>query len=162
MVPATNERNGGASAYLAAAWAAVEKVAAKEGGRDDLTPAHPTSSTSRWRAMSMARRWNNPSAAFLPWGTISPGDKLATPAQPRLVAAILAKLNQVTRNRVLRELPAEFAASAGLLPVADEQLVTEAEEMLRKLRAEHEVVARGAVRCEYKLMPAGEPALQPA
>jgi hypothetical protein len=76
------------------------------------------------------------------------------------VAAILAKLNQVTRNRVLRELPAEFAASGGMLPVDDDALVTAAEEMLRKLRAEHEVVARGAVRCEYKLISVDEPALQ--
>ncbi len=162
MVPATNERNGGASAYLAAAWAAVEKVAAKEGGRDDLTPG-----ASHVVHLTVAGDVDGTPLEQSFSGVLTVGHDQrratsATPAQPRLVAAILAKLNQVTRNRVLRELPAEFAASGGLLPVADEQLVTEAEEMLRKLRAEHEVVARGAVRCEYKLMPAGEPALQPA
>jgi hypothetical protein len=160
MATATLERNRELSPVTAAAWAALEKVASKEGGRDDLAAGarHVVRLTLTGEVDGMP--FEQSIAGVLTVGHDQRRAASTTPAQPRLVAAILAKLNQVTRNRVLRELPAEFAASGGMLPVDDDALVTAAEEMLRKLRAEHEVVARGAVRCEYKLISVDEPALQ--
>lgn len=73
----------------------------------------------------------------------------ATPNQAHLVAAILAKLNHQTRDKILRELPEEFAAAGNELPAVEDSAVKAADAMLKRLRAKKEQKVRGSVSCQY-------------
>lgn len=102
MSTATIERNVESSPLAAVAWAAVEKVASKEAVRDDLA-----SGASHVVQLTLAGEVDGAPIAqsFARVLTVGHDQRRAastTPAQPRLVAAILAKLNTATRNRVLR------------------------------------------------------------
>ena len=72
------------------------------------------------------------------------------PQVVELIAWILGKLNRATRNRILSDLPQEFAESG--MPEASPSLVDEVDHMLLQLRQTKTVNARGPIRCEYVLM----------
>ena len=72
------------------------------------------------------------------------------PQVVELIAWILGKLNRATRNRILSDLPQEFAESG--MPESSPSLVDEVDHMLLQLRQTKTVNARGPIRCEYVLM----------
>ena len=74
-----------------------------------------------------------------------------TPDVNHLVAAILAKLNAVTRQAILRDLPEEFAKNDNQLPNVGKSAIDEAAAMLVRLRAKKEQTVRGSVSCRYAI-----------
>ena len=132
-------------------WSAIGKVASKEHSRDELQPGSQhvvqldVSGTVDGRAFQ--RNLN----AVLSVGHDQVKATSVTPEQPQLLAVILSKLNQQTRDKILRELPDEFAENGGHLPDVEEELVDTVSTMLQSLRAKKRVQARGPVRCEYQL-----------
>jgi hypothetical protein len=74
-----------------------------------------------------------------------------TPQADQLLALVLAKLNTATREKLLHELPAEFAANGNEMPATDESLVEAVREMLTKLRRRVTRPRRGSVRGSFDL-----------
>ncbi len=72
-----------------------------------------------------------------------------TPQVPQPVAYILSKLNAVTRERILSDIPKEFCENGNRLPTANVALVDDTKQMLKKLRESKTVTARGPIRCEF-------------
>ena len=68
-------------------------------------------------------------------------------SQDHLIAAILAKLNTTTRDKVLRDLPDEFERVGGLPPVTDEALAA-VEAFRKRLRAKVSQQVRGSVKVD--------------
>jgi len=66
------------------------------------------------------------------------------PDQNHVIAAILAKLNTRTRNKILHDLPAEFAA-AGELPEVDPEAIEDVKAFRKALRAEVSQDVKGSV-----------------
>jgi hypothetical protein len=73
----------------------------------------------------------------------------ATPQQPQLLGYILGKLNQKTRDKILREIPEDFTNNDCVLPEVSQQLLTSASEFLKQLRSHKTVNARRSVRCNF-------------
>ena len=134
-------------------WAALERVSAKQGCRDQLESGDSHEVHVRLEGDVDGEHFAQNVSAVLTVGHEQQKAASATPDQPRLIGAILAKLNATTREKILRELPEEFAASGGELPDVAPELTSSAEGMLRRLRAKKTVTARGAVRCDYQLVP---------
>lgn len=79
----------------------------------------------------------------------------ATPQSDMLLAFILAKLNSATREKLLRELPEDFATGGYEMPQADESLVDAVRDMLANLRRTVTRPRRGSVsgQLDLKLIP---------
>ncbi len=79
-----------------------------------------------------------------------------TPQTDELLAHILGKLNTATRDKLLRELPQEFAANGNEMPKADESLIDAVHDMLQKLRRKVTRPRRGSVKGTFdiKAVPA--------
>ena len=69
-----------------------------------------------------------------------------TPQPEQLLALILGKLNANTREKLLRELPSDFAANGNEMPKADESLVESVQDLLARLRREVTRPRRGSVK----------------
>jgi hypothetical protein len=94
-------------------------------------------------------------------GTLSVGhdaDTAATvtPGADVLLGLVLAKLNSTTRQAILRELPADFAAAGADYPAVPDEIVAEAEALTAQLRRKVTQHRRGAVTGDLtaELVPA--------
>ncbi len=79
-----------------------------------------------------------------------------TPQPEQLLALVLGKLNATTREKLLRELPSDFAANGNEMPKADESLVESVQDLLTRLRREVTRTRRGSVTGDFdvKAIPA--------
>ena len=148
MVTSTVEKQDVEQEVAAVLWAATDKVAAKELDRDRLQ----ANETHRVRLMITGEIDGRTVHRSL-HGTLSVGADQkravsATPDQPTLVALILSKLNEATRDKILTELPDQFA-KLGTWPEVSPKLVESAEQMLRSIRSKKTVKVRGNVRFAY-------------
>lgn len=130
----------------AAIWAAVGKLCAANDRRDDL----PDGIAKRVDVYLAARVDGGPVyrkgwAVDLSVGHGSQRASSSLPNTGKIVGAILGLLNTATREAVLRDLPALYAASGGDLPDVDPAIASAAEGMLAKLRASKQVDVRGSV-----------------
>ena len=87
----------------AAAWAAIGKIASKQNWRDGLAPGARHEVELSLSALVDGEPFEQDIAAVLTVGHDQQKATSATPNQSQLVAAILAKLNRATRQKVLRE-----------------------------------------------------------
>jgi len=67
------------------------------------------------------------------------------PQPAELLGLVLGKLNAATRETILRELPAEFAANGNAMPEVPKEIAEAAAGLLAKLRASKSQVVRGSV-----------------
>jgi hypothetical protein len=100
-------------------------------------------------------------AVFRVVGTLTVGhdgttSATSTPSATELLALVLGKLNTVTRESILRELPAEFVAAGGRLPVAEPSLVEAADVLCKSLRQKIDQPRRGAVSGNLAIMPVAD------
>lgn len=145
------------------AWQALSYVAGKQADRDSLTAgaAHHV----RLEISGAIDGQPLEPVAFegrLTIGHDSTRASSAVPNQGQVLAWILGKLNAATREAILRDLPAEFAAHGGALPEVPCGLVAEAETLLAALRTSKQVTARGPVKCEYAMVDAAAAYAEPA
>lgn len=124
----------------AADWHALH-VVGKEAAhvRSDLQPGqHPVDVTVRIRGT-------------LKVGRDSDGATSVTPSANELLAVVLSKLNAVTREKILRELPNEFEANGNQMPEVETSLVDAAAGMLSRLRRKVDQHRKGAVTGEFQI-----------
>jgi hypothetical protein len=76
------------------------------------------------------------------------------PDMSQVLGLILSKLNEQTREAILRDLPAEFAANGCELPEVDAAIAEAASGMLKKMRASKSQDVRGSVSVKYQSAPA--------
>ena len=148
VAPVSSETSPNLSAI---AFAALGYVADKEGDRDSLTDgaAHDIGLTVSGTiddqpfAVSIDGR--------LTIGHASEKASSSTPNIAHIVAALLSKLNKATREKIARELPAEFAANGHAFPELPVGDVAEAENLLAAFRQSKRVKSRGPVKLSYEL-----------
>ena len=136
-------------------WHSLGKIAGKEAVRDDLSDG-----ASHSLSLAISGEIDGDKfapiklTAYLIAGHASHRASTVTPDVPRLVAAILAKLNDRTREAILRDLPNEFEQAGNELPDVPDALVEKVEAMLARLRAKVTAAVRGAVSCRYAVQNA--------
>lgn len=74
----------------------------------------------------------------------------SNPSLPKLIGLIMAKLNEQTREAILRDLPEIFASNGGELPEVDSAIATAVDGMMKKLRASKPQTVRGSVTGEVR------------
>ena len=131
-------------------WAATDKAAAKEVDRDALPAGE-----SRHVRLMITGEIDGQTIHRSLHGTLNIGHDQqravsATPQQGTLVALILSKLNEATREKILTGLPRQFAAD-GQWPEVSAELVQAAETMLRQIRATKTINVHGNIRFNYDL-----------
>lgn len=132
-------------------WSALAKVATKQVDSNQLEQGskHDIQMTLMGHVDGIPFHQNVNSNVSIGYDQIRASS--VTPELPRLVAFILSKLNQSTRDKLLKELPEEFSANDNQIPVSDDELVADAKVMLKRLRNKKMIDARGAVNCDYEL-----------
>jgi hypothetical protein len=136
-------------ALSAAVWEAVGRVAEKENRRDDIPDGFSGRVELSLAAKIQGQIYRQQFTADL---TVGYGSQAATSSLPNvgaIVGHILARLNAATREAILRELPAAYAAAGGKLEVTAE-IEAAAEGLLSKLRATKQIAKRGPVSCKYQ------------
>lgn len=140
-----------AAGALPALWASLAYVAGKEADRDALADGSVTSVdlivSGSVGGLPIAERIRGQ----LTVGHSTEKSSSATPNLAHIVGAILGKLNLATREAVVRDLPAEYAAGGQCLPELSVGLAAQAESLLVALRQTKRVISRGAVKCNYAL-----------
>lgn len=141
----------------AAVFAALGKVAEDEGDRDELADgaAHRFSLTISGDIDGHG--FGQSFAGGLTVGHASNRASSTGPNQDHLLAYVLGKLNSATREKILRDTAAEFAAAGELPAVADTDIAA-ARDFRASLRQKVSQYVRGSVRVEYAAV--GETALR--
>ncbi len=134
-----------------AIWAALEKIGAKQKNHKELSQG------SRHKlSLQLSGEIDGDNFSETVSCTISIGHEFerntsTTPHLNSLLAFILSKLNQSTRDYLLRTIPEDFASNDQQLPSVDDSLTEQAELMLSKLRASKRVNSRAAVRVVHSI-----------
>jgi hypothetical protein len=84
-----------------------------------------------------------------------------TPGADVLLGLVLAKLNTATRESILRELPADFAAAGAEYPEVPEAIVEATEALTASLRRKVSQHRRGSVSGQFAIRPVGGLAERP-
>jgi hypothetical protein len=144
--------NPSPAGLAAIAWHALLKTADKEAVRDDLAPGSSHCVNLTVAGDVDGQSFERSISAVLSVGHDSTRATSATPAADRVIASILAKLNERTREAILRDLPEDFAANDCSLPDVAPELAVKAAAMLSRLRAKKPIDVRGSVSCRYSLV----------
>ena len=138
-------------AALATAWAALGKIASKEGNRDLMPEGSNHTVNLAILGDVDGEMVEIQVGSRLSVGFDSTRASSVTPDADHVVAYLLSRMNPATRARVLSELPEQFAANGNHLPEVDSSLIDAAEGMLTRLRAKVEQNVRGSVAVKYLL-----------
>lgn len=144
-----------AGAISPVAWQALSYVAGKESDRDALQAG----ATHTVDLILAGRIDGRPIEALAISGRLNVGQdsvraSSSVPNCSQVLGWILGKLNQATREAVLRDLPAEFAGNGSSLPEVASGLVAQAEGLMAALRSTKQTAVRGSVKVEYAVVPA--------
>ena len=146
-----NDTNGSGLGLRNVVWAALEKIGGKEKQPEELPQG-----TSHQISLQISGEIDDQPFQQTVNSIVNVGfeqikSSSVTPQVPELIGYILSKLNRVTRNRILTDIPEEFVANDNQLPATRPVLVEEAKHLLKRLRTSKQVKACGAVRCDYTL-----------
>lgn len=133
----------------AAVFAALAKIAEKEGDRDQLVDGATHQVAIEILAKVDGVPFEANASAMLSVGHASTRASSTTPNVAHVLALVLGKLNAATRDKILSELPEDFERNGGLLPEVAETAIEAADNMLRRLRAKVQTTVRGSVSCKY-------------
>jgi hypothetical protein len=150
MSSLSKKDNSATLSSLAVAWAALGKVADKEGDRSALPPGSTHKVNLAILGEVDGNRVSTEVFAELTVGHDSVRAASSTPNADHVLALILGRLGKTMRERILRELPEEFAQNGDTLPAADESLIEAAGGMLKRLRAKISQPVKGSVACKYQ------------
>ncbi len=138
------------------AWKTLEKVAAKEQNRDELSDGHSHRVDLEILGTVDGKPVFQKISSVLSVGHAITKSSSVNPQIVELVGYILGKLNQATRERILADIPADFADNDNRLPETDTDRTEEARQFLKALRRCVSVKSRGPVKCEYTVEVADE------
>lgn len=150
MVKLVNNRLCQTSDLRHLLWAAMEKVGKKELDTEKLTDGTSHSVSMVINGTIDERPFVETIESLVSIGHQHQKTSSVNPQVAELVAWILSKLNRATRDRILTDLPQEFAENG--MPQSSKVLVDEVHQMLLQLRQQKTVTARGPIRCEYVLL----------
>jgi hypothetical protein len=139
------------SAVAAIAWHALLKTADKEACRDDLEAGSTHIVNLNVAGDIDGQAFDQHITAVLAVGHESTRATSATPSVDRVIASILAKLNEATREAILRDLPEVYAANGCELPEVPAAIAEKTSAMLQRLRAKKQIDVRGSVSVKYSL-----------
>ena len=128
-------------------WSALEKVSSKQKNSGAIADGSCHKVKLRIEAEIDGQPFQQSLEVVMSVGHQQTRSSSVNPQMPELLAWVLSKLNRATRSRILNDIPREFSAQGGM-PVASPVLVDEAKGLLKQLRREKTVTARGAIRCE--------------
>lgn len=137
-----------ANVASAVAWHALLKTADKQAIRADLPAGSHHTVNLAISGDVDGEPFDQSFSAILSVGVDSTRATSATPSLEKIVGAILGKLNERTREAILRDLPEDFAANGCDLPEVPEAIAEKASAMLSRLRAKKSVDVRGSVSCK--------------
>jgi hypothetical protein len=137
----------------AVAWAAVEKVAGKEGRRELLDAGADYDVDLAVRGNAGGRPVEIAIEARLKVNPDSERTSSSACPPAHLAAYLLAKLPAKARAAILRDLPDRFVALGERLPAVDAGLLAEVEDLLTRLKARKVQAVRGSILCDYTLDP---------
>lgn len=148
MKPAVIFNQAEADAVL---WAALGKVAAKEARRDLLREecSYPVNVIVTGRVVDVDVRKSI--RADLTVGSEQTRASSRGPDNTHLLACILGKLNQKTREKLCRDLPEDFLKAGESLPDVELSLHAMAKSLLSRLRSKQSTTVAGSVSCRYQL-----------
>ena len=132
-------------------WAALEKIGGKQKDREAIEPDSTHDVCLTLSGTVNGEPFEQQLSSILQVGSDLRKATSTTPELPTLVAVILSKLNRVTREKLLNEIPDEFRENNQRLPNCNEDFVDQATRMLQRLRAEKQIQVKGPLRCEVKL-----------
>ena len=132
-------------------WAALEKVASKQKNPDGVQDGCRHIVNFDIQGLIDGQVFRQSVDSIVTVGHSQTRCSSVTPAVPELIAVILGKLNRKTQQRILADIPTEFIENDGSLPEADQSLVSQATEMLKRLRRSKVVVSRGPIRCQFMM-----------
>ena len=135
----------------ATAWATLGRVAAKELQRPHLEAGGAHAVALQISGTVDEERFVVGVTGTTMVGTDSTRLSSKAPDLNHLIAWLLSKLNGPTREKILRELPEEFAANGNQLPAVDEHLPELAGGMLRRLRAKVQQEIKAPISTTYRL-----------
>ena len=140
---------------MAALYAALAKVAGKEGNRDALPAGASYNANLAILGEVNGERVSVEFFADLEVGHDSTRASSVTPDASHVVAYLLGLMNAATRAKALRELPERFAANGDKLPEVEPKMIDAAENMLGRLRAKVLQPVRGSVAGKYRMIGPG-------
>lgn len=129
---------------IAAVLGQIGKISAKWFERDDLQDGASYEVVGTCHGTVNGHCFALPIDGTLTVGHESVSATSATPKQANIVAAILSKLNTVTREKVVQDLLSEYRETQDI--VASEHMVEMAEMLLAGIRSQKQIVKRGDVR----------------
>lgn len=128
----------------AAAMIAASKTLDKWSNRDDLEDGGSYVVDASLVGTVNGVGFDLPIKTTLTVGHESTKASSATPAVPSIIAAILGKLNTVTREKVVQDILSEFAESGDI--TAEPHMVAMVDIFLAGLRQQKQTTVRGAVK----------------
>jgi hypothetical protein len=141
----------------AAIWESIGKLYGQEGRRDDLPDgfAGRIELSIAAKVEGVAQPFRQGFTVDLTAGYASQRASSTLPKVGLIVGHILGLLNAATREAVLRDLPAIYAANDGDLPDVPATVAEAAESLLAKLRASIPQKVRGSVsaKCTAGALP---------
>jgi hypothetical protein len=134
------------------ALAVLNKVGGKEAWRDELTDG----SAHTCKLTISGTVDEQPIAPYEIKSTVTIGHdstrgSSSLPPLPVVVGMILMKVNEVTRNAILRDLPTMFSLEGYEKLGVPRDIAAATDAMLKKIRATKQVDVRGPVSCNYSL-----------
>lgn len=132
-------------------WAALEKIGSKQKQHTALDEGSSHQINLQITGDVDGRRFCETISSVVSVGHDQMKTTSATPQVAELIAFILSKLNRVTREHLLSEVPVEFAENNQTIPEVDEAIVRASSDLLAKLRSAKQIHARRPVRCQYVL-----------
>lgn len=138
----------------AVAWHAVAKIAEKEMAKGELRNRFEEGASYAAEinvsAIVGGEVFEATADTVLTIGHDSERAASQTPNPAGLIAYLLGKMNEATRESVLRELPGQFT-ELGDYPAVSSDVEKATAEMLKKIRAAKRGPVRGQVKCQYAM-----------
>jgi hypothetical protein len=135
--------------------ACAAKIASGEAVRDDIPDGYTASGVEVMIAAKIGGQvYREQFLADINVGHASVRASSVNPDMGQVLGLILSKLNTATRDKILADLPAEFAANGCELPEVDAGIAEAAAAMLKKMRASKSQDVRGSVSVKYQSAPA--------
>jgi hypothetical protein len=149
MVKLANNRRCQSAVLRHLVWAAMEKIGKKELDSNMLAEGTSHTVSMNIKGTIDEQPFCETIESLVSIGHQQQKSSSINPQVAELIAWILGKLNRATRDRILIDLPQEFADNG--MPESSPSLIDEVEHMLMQLRQMKTVMARGPIRCEYVL-----------
>jgi len=132
-------------------WGALERVASKQKNPDDIGEGSRHIVNFDVQGLIDGHLFRQSVDSVVTVGHRQTRASSVTPGVPELLAYVLGKLNHATRQRILNDVPVDFASNDCVLPESDPGIVEQAKALLAALRSSRTVQVRAPFRCQFMM-----------